>query len=274
MQPLSLSFLCVCFSELRKFCSAEVLQDIGNLLKSMCRFDDAVEKFEQSGKILHKLLGDCKEYASVLVNLAIVFNAMKHFDTALAYQQVALNITQRLFGADHEECAGVLCNMGGTLCALGRYDEARVHCEHALRIRTDAHDRGTELLGTTYLTLGNIASKQNRLDDAKSMYSQADFVARLSDSSAGIAKVSFDVANHLLRQRQLDEALTCLQQSLKLNLSMHGDNAHEDVASVCEKIGQVLLLQRDFSGAIEHFERALAMFGQVRNRNGGVVSGW
>lgn len=122
-------------------CSAGLLDELGGALKNMCKYDEAIERYEQSASLYSRLAGGGVEssldYARVLMNLANVLNDSRHYETALAYYNESLRIKQRLLpgGEQNEHCAQVLLNMAQVLDSLNRHDEAAQRVEQAVRIK-------------------------------------------------------------------------------------------------------------------------------------------
>src|SRR5262249_10536166 len=92
---------------------------------------------------------------------------------------------------------------GLTLAQQGRYEEAVVHYQHALRLKPE------ESAGA-HNNLGNVFMLQGKLPEAVASYRQA--VRRRPD----FATAHSNLGNALREQGQLEEALASLQQALRL----------------------------------------------------------
>ncbi len=247
--------------------SADCLNDRGNILRDMSRYDDAIDNFERGSKILHKLFGDCGLYAAVLVNLASVLQASKHHETALAYQQVALNIYRKQFGADHEQCVAVLRNMTHTLRSLDRLAEARASIEQAIRISTRIYGANHPEVAIGLSILGNIASTEEKLDEAVSLFERALAIHRVhsGDRSEGVAIALGSIAVVYAQQDRPAQALDCWRQCVIIDKALFGEVSLQ-VAGSLRNIGMTLADDGEFNESIVHLQRALSIYEKVQEK--------
>ncbi len=258
------------------------MNSYGNLLKSKCKFDEAIEKFEQSASIYRRCCGaESIEYAATVMNLANVLDDSAHFETALAYYDVALNIKQRLFGVDHEECSNVLCNIGGTLYRLNRLDEARRRIEQAMQIYERVYGTAAQhvALCSGLTTLGNIACAQRQFVNALQYFERAWCIRRRAnfagDDQVGVANVLNDIGNVFVQQARFDDALAMYEESLSIYLRLFGGGDggenHLRIARTLRNIGELLLKMQmqqqqhcaSLDRAVLCFERSLSIYEKV-----------
>jgi len=115
---------------------ADVLMQIGSVLKHQGELDAALEHLRRALAIRERLLGpEHLEVAEALNGVATVLRRTGALEDSLALQQRALAIGERLLGPNHPGVAGSHNNIANVLGAMRRHREAREHFEQALRIR-------------------------------------------------------------------------------------------------------------------------------------------
>jgi len=77
---------------------------------------------------------DHPDFASSLVSLAFLFQALGKLDDAEPLLKQAMEVDARVYGRDHPEVATDLNNLAGLYESQGKYDEANRLGKEALRI--------------------------------------------------------------------------------------------------------------------------------------------
>lgn len=139
--------------------------------------------------------------------------------------------------------------------------EARKHIEQAIRIGEHFYGTANVFVADSLTVLGDIVQKQNQLDEALLIYERSLAIFRTT-SHPGIRIVLNGIGMVYARQRKFDLALEKYRESLLICQSSFGEN-HMNTATMLQNVGNVLLKQGDFDGAIAHLQRALAIFEKV-----------
>lgn len=111
-------------------------------------YAEARQWLQHAEAAIERLGGDDTLSAWLMNNHGNLLHAEGKYQEALAQQQRALALRQRLFGPAHSEVAMSLNNLGATYSALGRYREAMEYHEQARKL----HD---QLLGAEHPSVGN-----------------------------------------------------------------------------------------------------------------------
>jgi eukaryotic-like serine/threonine-protein kinase len=110
--------------------------NLGNLLASVGRFDEAVVPLERARGLSVALRGERHpSVANALVGLATIAQLQQRNDDAYALYTEALAIRTDALGERHPLLASLLNNLGSLAHARGDLDEARAHFERVLMIR-------------------------------------------------------------------------------------------------------------------------------------------
>jgi len=161
--------------------------NLGNALKDLGRFDEAVPCYRQA--LLLK-----PDYTEALNNQGTVLHNQGRFDEAIASYQEALRITP-----DHAES---LYNLAVTLQSVNRLKDAILCYQKALAAKEDFPE--------VYNRLGIIFHEQGKLDAAIGCFQQA---LRINPA---VADFHFGLATVLTDQGHLDEAFAGYQKAVEL----------------------------------------------------------
>ncbi len=113
--------------------AADFLINIGTLLKSQNKLDEAMEKFVSALRIFEKAKEDTR-VASCLYNIGSVLMKQGKLDEALEHARKALAIRRSKLSHEHVECGESHCLIGNILGRSEKFAEALDEYENALRI--------------------------------------------------------------------------------------------------------------------------------------------
>ena len=105
----------------------------------MGRYAEAEPLYKRAAKIVEAALGaNHPKFATVLSNLAQLYEAMGRYAEAEPLYERALAITEAAHGPDHPDVAIRINNLAGLYWATGRYAEAELLSQRALAMREEA----------------------------------------------------------------------------------------------------------------------------------------
>jgi tetratricopeptide (TPR) repeat protein len=200
---------------------AEAQCNVGNLLRSRGRLDEAAARHRQAIAI------DAR-YAEAHNNLGSVLRDLGRLEEAAASYRRALSIKPDYAMAHH--------NLGLALQALGRVTEAAASFRRALVMKPDYPE--------AHASMGKALEELGRLEDAVASYRRA-----LEDrpSDAGIHQT---LGTALLRLRRSEEAAASYGKALELNPRL--TETHNNLGNALRELGRI-------DAAAESYRRALAL---------------
>jgi serine/threonine protein kinase/tetratricopeptide (TPR) repeat protein len=116
--------------------TATTRMNLGALSLNSGDFATAVTQFEQALVVLSRVQGVEGDVADIRYNLGVAQHLRGQFELALPHYRAALELTERMKGADHPDVAYPLTGLGGALVELHRNAEARQLLERALALRS------------------------------------------------------------------------------------------------------------------------------------------
>lgn len=138
--------------------------NVGAALRSLGRFDQALEAYEKAVEIDRKVLGpDHIDVAKGEYGQAMALDRMGKFDQALALYSDVLRI-QWSCGGERQAIASTLNNVGVVLERQGRHEEALLKLAQALEMRIK--ELGGDHVDVA-ATLFNIAISRSAMGDAE-----------------------------------------------------------------------------------------------------------
>jgi tetratricopeptide (TPR) repeat protein/predicted Ser/Thr protein kinase len=113
------------------------------------------------------------EVAAVLGAIAAAQTQQYEYQAAYELLVRTLTIEQGVFGTDHPEVAKTLHDLGIAEGRLGKYDDALAHLRQARAMFVAAYGERSTHVGMADLSLGNLMSQQNKLEEARVLLAQA-----------------------------------------------------------------------------------------------------
>ena len=211
-------------------CSRERVESLnamneGVVFASQKRYLDAVEKLQQAAA-----MDPTNDQA--YWNLAIVHMELQRFDAARDDLRRAIDINGQVAGY-HEK-------LGTVLMELQDWDAARQAFEHAIEIDPN--------LFKAYFKLGQILERQDNPQDALHRYTEAvEHGPRFIEGYRALGRLYADLGYS-------GEAVQVLQSGLQVAIP-----GTQDEAELHHLLGTVFQQQRNYDGAVQEFQAALAV---------------
>ncbi|AZI45250.1 CHAT domain-containing protein (plasmid) [Deinococcus psychrotolerans] len=248
---------------------AIILDNLGNVLSDLHRFDEALESHEEALKIKRQALpANHPDIADSLNNLGNVLSNLHRFDEALESHEEAFTIRRQALPANHQYTAGSLNNLGNVLSDLHRFDEAMERHEEAFTIRLQSLPANHPDIAGSLNNLGIVLSDLHRFDEAMERHEEALTINRqaLPANHPGIANSLNNLGIVLSHLRRFEEAMDRYEEALTINRQALPAN-HPGIANSLNNIGNLLQELGFLEKAMERHEEALTLRRQVLPAN-------
>jgi len=210
-----------------------VYDDLGNYQKALSHHERALE--------IDREIGDKKGEGGNLGNIGVVYRNLGDYQKALSYYERALEIHRAI--GDKKDEGGDLTNIGLVYTNLGDYQKALSYYERALAI-------GREIgvpTGTQSANMADVWLKLGEIDKAEQVFIDLNWPIRLGNLN--------------LVKNNYAKALDYFERALQSDLqSRSAEFLFADYAG----LGKGYEGQRDYSRAIENYEKAMTLAEQQR----------
>ena len=245
-----------------------------NAIDALAKVDDAdghyAEAFDEDHQALElrkKLNGEISpQTAATYTNLGNESMQMAKLDQALDYFKKADDVTQRVYGPEHEAVQGTAHGLGSVYLDLGRYDDAERELRRAVRIATAA--RGPDDIRTVMseMQLGMVLiHRDNQIDEAVALIRHALAIeaGKLGDHNPEVATAEGDLGIALRAAGKLDEALAYETKSIADMTAIAGET-NDEVADAYEDKGRVLARMHRARDAAAAFDKAATIYAHTQ----------
>jgi tetratricopeptide (TPR) repeat protein len=166
--------------------------------------------FSEQALSIYQSIGDRRNEAQGLSNLGNIYHALGELETAINHHEQALTIFKVINDRRGEAVANE--NLGLIFHELGEDIRAKAYCERALEIERDIGDQESEGYSLTYLGLA--LEGLNDLDAAHNAYQRALNLRREIGQSAHAIDDLAGLARVALAQGQKSKALARIEEAL------------------------------------------------------------
>ncbi|ASU77323.1 SARP family transcriptional regulator [Actinopolyspora erythraea] len=223
-----------------------------NYLMVRCPWEDWVTIYTR-GLESARHIGDDNGTVLMLAGLGVAHSRSGSPEVALKYYAESQRVAAAL--SDRGELAMTQVNMASALFRLGRYPEARRHCEDALRTYRALGDRYREAgalnnLAQVEQVIGNRSTALEYLHEAEQRYREADDLEILAMVLNNCGEVSVELDRVESARRYYGEALEVAQRC--------GSTMRQAAAYL--GLGDVAALREDHQVARRRWETALSIF--------------
>jgi tetratricopeptide (TPR) repeat protein len=240
---------------------AEVLLDIGDLLRNDQFYDEAIDSYCEALQIQRQSLGsESIEVAQTLHTLGDIYKRTAQFVDAKKRYEECLNIRRLVLGDYHVDVALGYHNLAALLDRMGDLEGAEKNFKIALELRR-------EVLGPTHpdvaQTLNNLAAildDLNRPNDAEPLYREALTIYKdiFGDDHPDVALSLNNLGALLDDKGEYSKALPLYEEALSITRNIYGEESLE-VASALVCLANALQHLKRYDEAEKLFERILAM---------------
>ncbi|WP_328802626.1 tetratricopeptide repeat protein [Paenibacillus sp. LX16] len=239
-------FLSIIYNEL-----AYAYEQQGHLNKS-------IELYQKSLYLGQDIYGhNALDLVNSYNNLAVNYNHLGKNYEAYKYFRKCIEI-YNANNVDEKIILTIYNNIGSTLTALGKYDEAS-------KVITWTIERTKEIYGDNYYGLSNlynnyadILQKFDHYDNAIKYYKESLRISehRYLDRNPHKETVLNNIGLILIKMFKIDEAMTFFNEALETILSIYGEN-HLSIAKTYSNIGLAYMEINDFEIAKDFFIKSV-----------------
>lgn len=218
---------------------------------------------------VYRRSGDELKSLHALNNLSAAMRMQNKIGDAETYLREAIEIGNRVLGAEHQQILSYNVSLSTILVELGRTDEAIAILRSALEVgqRTLGKSHPDVLRNQTIL--GNQLTKQNKLAEAEPLLRDAyerytlNFGKERSNTLTAMARL----ANLLRASGQPAEAVAMLRENEAALRRVSTGASEPDLASALSTLGLALVAldgKQNRADALAAFEESYAIFARVR----------
>ncbi|WKY47461.1 tetratricopeptide repeat protein [Eubacteriaceae bacterium ES3] len=204
-----------------------VINDLGGMYRNVGDFEKSHETFDKALKLIEKKVGkDSMQYATTSVNLACMYRLTKEFDKA-----------ERMF-----------------LEALKSYDNDREMKDILSADTISISPENLEFKSTLYANatnnLANLYQDMGKMAEAKVFLSKSLELLKNTGNHEYIAISNLNLANALMVEGELDEALSMIESSL-LIFDEHLGKDHPLYLTSLNNLAAIYFHQKKYDKALE-----------------------
>jgi tetratricopeptide (TPR) repeat protein len=241
--------------------TARLMNDLGGLLESKARYDDAEPLYRRAIAIGEKSDGpDHPVVAIRLNNLAVLLKNTNRLSEAEPMFRRAITIGEKSYGPDHPEVVIDLNNLAGLLWATNRLSEAETMFRRAITIGEKSHGPDHPEVAIRLNNLAVLLQATNRLSEAELMSRRALAIDEKSygPDHPSVARDLNTLAVLLKNTNRLSEAEPMSHRAITIDEKNYGPD-HPNVARDLKTLAQLLRATNRLSEAEPLYRRAITI---------------
>jgi tetratricopeptide (TPR) repeat protein len=209
-------------------CVSLVLSRLSTIYLDVGLMDKAKEAAQEAHDIANR---HCEYYSqevmSSLVVMGDIHEADGRFDDALAANDKALAICQRLHGDKHPRVAAIICSIACIYAQQGRWDDALKVYTKALKLQVKTLGQDHEVVGGSNLCVGRGYFRQSMFQQALEHFQEANRILTLcyGIQHERIATSCFWLGASYANLQNIDEALKYLQNAHRIYTTLGISNS-------------------------------------------------
>lgn len=239
----------------------EYLDGLANLLRVICRYDEAAELLNRALNICEKQLEPNHiNNVPTLVSLSALFQSINNLHEAERFSSRALEINKQFYGLKDYSNAVIYNNHAVLLKTLGRLEESEQFYRDALELLEDKYGINSYVIVRYINNLADVLVASGNFDEAEELYQRALRIKNNSESRDSDIATSLDGLAALLRNtNRSKEAEPFIRESLSIREKIYGLD-HPDVATSLNNLGLMLYEIGRYHEAEPLFRRGLAIY--------------
>lgn len=238
-----------------------VYKKIGEVYKGLGKYDEAVSVLNTAINLKAKKAGENgTTVADINDDIGDIYRLQKKDNEALDYYMRGQEYRVRVFGDDNECMVKSFIRLSLYYEEKGQHEKALRYCDMMVKIgEKREQDMNKELLFELYATVGSMYLKIGQYEKAILYHKDALKVCEeIFGSEHPLAAKLYDDMGHAnLEMRNLDMALECYNEGLRIKMKVIEEGCHVDMGVSYENIGKVYKAMGKDSDAIENFKKAI-----------------
>ena len=208
------------------------------------------------------------QLAQLATSLGLVLASKGDYAAAREHHERALQIQERLFGADHPRVAMTLGNLANALAEQGEYAKARAYYERGLSIQENSVGAHHPDIGFTLNNLGNVVGYQGENEAAVRYFERALAIweKALAPNHPLVATCLNNLGSVQSELGHVDEARASYERALEMLTATFGSE-HPAVAAITGNLGELAANAGDYAEAMNQCRRSLGIYEQTLGKD-------
>jgi len=251
---------------------AAALDALADAYAALSKFDES-DKAYAAAVALREQGDDRFDLASSLLNWSNMLNERSDYARALPLSNRALELFRAELGEHHPDFARVMQSNANLLLQLRRLPEAKAQFEHALAIKVAAYGDDVPTVAMALHGLGAVAQEMGDQETAGKDFERAYEIwnTKLGPDSSLTLMARYSLGQNLRHRHKLPEAITTLNDVLAKRSGAKNPQP-EKVANTLDSLAECYLDAKDYTKALDHAQRALAIREKVLGPTAGDVA--
>ena len=193
-----------------------------------------------------------------------VYNYIGDYKKALNYYQIALNVSNGIYGEEHSDVAACYINIGNVYDNMGDYLKALEYYEKSLAISKKLLGEEHPAVAGCYNNIGNVYYSMGDYPKALEYYEKSLAIRTkvLGEEHPDVGSCYNNIGNVYDNMGDYLKALEYYEQSLAIRKKIL-DEEHPYVANCYNNIGNVYESMGEYPKALEYHEKSLAIMKKV-----------
>ena len=247
---------------------ARLCYNIGNVLRTLYDFNDALEMCNKGRAIREKVLGkEHPDTAASYSSIGLVMLSMGDYAGALEMCSQGLAIHLKVLGKDHPLTAESYNNIGLVMLAMGDNAGALEMCNTGLAIHEKELGKEHPHTAASYKNIGSVMEAMGDNDGALEMCNTGLVIhEKVFGKEHPLTAESYNnIGCVMLAMGDYDGALEMCNTGLAIHEKVLGkEHTHTaTTATVYSNIGCVMLAMGDNASALEMYNKSLAIYEKV-----------
>lgn len=239
--------------------SANLLNDIGYIYKTIGRYDEAIKNYKKAIEV-NKELGSLKETGINYNNLGVVYEKSEQYQESVNSFNSALDVASKL--NEKEKIAMQNNNIGQIFLTIGEYDKANEYFDKALETceKNDMEDTQKAKIITN---MGMAALSEGQYEKAIEIFNKAKSIYEKNEDQAQVANQLNNIGLVHKASGNYEEILNYFNEALNINKNI---GAGDSYAKNYNQLGDIYLAKEDLDKAVEYYTNSIMVYDQVKGK--------